>query len=85
MKEKSVILCFCVVFHLLSYFVSASCESSGPEVMKKKICSTQLSLEFIKLINVKMPTVVGILTIISLINTASESLKVKNNLEFSAV
>ena len=35
---------------------------SGPEVIKLFSCSTQLSLKFILLINVKMPTIVGILT-----------------------
>ena len=40
----------------------------GPEVIKLFSCSTQLSLKFILLINVKMPTIVGILTFISRIN-----------------
>ena len=31
-------------------------------------CSTQLSMKFIMLINVKMPTTVGMLTFISMIN-----------------
>ena len=35
----------------------------------------QLSMKFIVLINVKMPTIVGILTFISMIDTTSESLK----------
>ena len=35
----------------------------------------QLSMKFILLINVKMPTIVGILTFISMINTTSEGLK----------
>ena len=34
-------------------------------------------MKFIMLINVKMPTIVGILTFISMINTTSESLKVR--------
>ena len=38
-------------------------------------CSAQLSMIFIMLINVKMPTTVGILTFISRINNSSESLK----------
>ena len=38
---------------------------------------TQLSMEFIMLINVKMPTIVGILILISMINTLSENLKFK--------
>ena len=40
----------------------------GPEVIKLFSCSTQLRLKFILLINVKMPTVVGILTFMSRIN-----------------
>ena len=40
----------------------------GPEVIKLFSCSTQLILKFILLINVKMPTIVGILTFISRIN-----------------
>ena len=38
-------------------------------VIKLFSCSTQLSTKFILLINVKMPTIVGILTFISMINT----------------
>ena len=34
----------------------------GPEVIKHFSCSTQLSTKFFLLINVKMPTIVGILT-----------------------
>ena len=44
----------------------------GPEVIKLFSCSTQLSIKFIMLINVKMPTIVGILTFISMINTISD-------------
>ena len=40
--------------------------------------STQQSMKFILLINVKMPTIVGILTFISLINATSERLKARN-------
>ena len=40
----------------------------GPKVIKHFLCSVQLRLKFILLINVKMPTVVGILTFISRIN-----------------
>ena len=41
---------------------------SGPKVIKLFSCSAQLRLKFILLINVKMPTNVGILTFISGIN-----------------
>ena len=37
-------------------------------------CSTQLSTKFILLINVKMPTIVGILTFISMIGTKSNTI-----------
>ena len=39
-----------------------------PKVIKLFSCSTQLRLKFILLINVKMPTIVDILTFISRIN-----------------
>ena len=50
----------------------------GPEVIKLFSYLTQLSMKFILLINVKMPTIVGILTFISMINTTSERLKARN-------
>ena len=37
----------------------------GPEVIKLFSCSIQLSMKFFLLINVKMPTIVGILTFMS--------------------
>ena len=40
-------------------------DTPGPEVIKLFSCSTQLSMKFFLLINIKMPTVVGILTVIS--------------------
>ena len=46
-----------------------------PKVIKLISCSTQLSTKFILHINVKMPTIVGILTFISRINTISECFK----------
>ena len=36
---------------------------TGPQVIKRFSCSTQLSMKFVQLINVKMPTIVGILTL----------------------
>ena len=50
----------------------------GPEVIKLSPCSTQLSTKFILLINTKMPTIVGILTYISMINTTSEVFRGRN-------
>ena len=55
------------------------CESgtvslTGPKVIKLLSCSTQLSTKFILPINVEMPTIVGILTFISMINATSERL-----------
>ena len=51
-----------------------ACLSPGPKVIKLFSCS----MKFILLINVKMPTIVGILTFISMINTTSERLKARN-------
>ena len=48
-----------------------------PRDYKKKF-HTQLIMKFILLINVKMPTVVGILTFISIINTTSERHKARD-------
>ena len=48
------------------------------EVIKLLSCSTQLSTKFILLIIVKMPTIVGILAFISMINTTYERLKAIN-------
>ena len=42
--------------------------TAGLEVIKCFLCSAQLRLKFILLINVKMPTIVGMLTFISGIN-----------------
>ena len=57
-----------------------SCVKSSPgrEVIKLLSCSTQLSMKFILLTNVKMPTIVGILTFTSRINTTSRRLKARN-------
>ena len=40
-------------------------ESFGPEVIEETSCSTQLSMKFFLLINVKLPTIVGILTLMN--------------------
>ena len=50
----------------------------GCKVIKVFSCSTQLSTKFILLINVKMPTIIGISTFISMINTTPERLKTRN-------
>ena len=42
------------------------------------MCPTQLRVKFIMYINVKMSTIVGILTFIGIINTTSVSLKASN-------
>ena len=49
-----------------------------PQVIKLFSFSTQLSTKFILIIIVKKPTIVGILTFISIINTTSERLKARN-------
>ena len=49
-----------------------------PRGYKTFLCSTQLSTKFILLIYVKMSTIVGILTFISMMNATSERLKARN-------
>ena len=51
---------------------------SHPEVIKLFPCSTQPSTKLILLINVIIPTIAGILTLISMINTTSERLEARN-------
>ena len=55
-------------FHNLLWLYSQICVGPGPEVIKLLSCSTRLRSKFILLINVKMPTIVGILTFMSRIN-----------------
>ena len=59
--------------------MSEECQTgsrSDPETIKLFFLLN--SAEFILLINVKMPTIVGILTFISMINTLSVRLKARN-------
>ena len=44
----------------------------GPEVIRLFSCSTQLSMKFFLLTNVKMPTIVGILTFMSRKNSIQD-------------
>ena len=44
--------------------------------------STQLHMDFIMLINIKRPTIVGILTIFNIINVISESWKERKSFFF---
>ena len=53
-------------------------KTTDPEFIKLFPCSTELITKFILLINVKMPTIIGILAFISRINTSSERLKARN-------
>ena len=52
----------------------ACTKANSPEVIKL-FHATELSMKIIILINVKMPTIVGVLTFISKINKISENLK----------
>ena len=71
-------------FHTAGFYqISDNFINQSPKVVKLFSCSTQLSMKFIMLINVKMPTIVGILTFISMMNASSESLKAKK-VNFSA-
>ena len=58
---------------------SLSFSYTGREVIRLLSYTSQLSMKFILLINVKMPTIVGIVTFISMINITSERLKARNS------
>ena len=51
---------------------------SDSEVIKHFSCSTQLSMRFFLLVNVKMPTVVGFLTCMSRKSSILDLLRLKN-------
>ena len=78
-NENHLYLFISAPFSLLK--TDNACITTGvtrPRGYKTFPCSTQLSTKFILLINVKMPTIVGILTFISMINTTSEWLKARH-------
>ena len=58
---------------------------SDTEVIKLFSCSSQLSMKIIMLMNVKIPSIVGILTFTSMIKTTSESLKARNAFIFQHI
>ena len=66
-----------IIYCPLGMIISDNCQA-GREFIKHFACWTQLSTKLILLINVKMPTIVGILTFISMINTTSQRLKARN-------
>ena len=53
------------IFSRFSHTHTQRTARSGLEVIKHFSCSTQLSMNFFPLIDVKMPTIVGILTCMS--------------------
>ena len=65
---------------ILNWEISHS-ENRENQFIKLFSYSTQLSTKLL-LINVKMPTIVGILTFIGMINTTSERLKQETSLFF---
>ena len=60
---------FATMGHVLMFscfnLLTACVHRPGPEVIKLFSCSTQLSMNIFLLINVKMPTIVGMLTFMS--------------------
>ena len=84
-KESKVVFSKIMMhfFHEFLFFNFANSMDPGPEVIKLIPCSTQLSTKFILPIKVKMLTIVGILTFISMINTTSMRLGAKQLLYFS--
>ena len=54
-------------------------EGAGLEVIKLNHAHLELSMKFIMIIDVKIPTLASILTFISIKNTTSEILKTRND------
>ena len=70
-----------VSIHACQYHVRNKTEIPHLEAINI-LCSTQLSMKFILLMNVKMSTIVDILSFISRINTPYEILKARNSYLF---
>ena len=66
--------------HCVYKLSDANSKSPGPEVIKLFSCSTQLSTKYILLISVRMPTIVGILTFISVLNKHLSDFKQETSL-----
>ena len=64
----------------LTFDTLLNTEFSGSEVVCLFSCSTQLIGKFIMLLNVKLSTIIVILTLISMINTTSARFKLENSL-----
>ena len=77
LEEQICWLGFCIKEQELS-----EDKKSVPEVIKNFSCSTQLSMEFFLLINVKMPTIVGILTFMNMKNSIISLSEPKKMLNF---
>ena len=73
LSDKSAAMCVSGPIHSC-----CSCARRPYLAHTRRNCLTKQSMYFIMLINVKMSTIVGILTFISMINTISESLKRKS-------
>ena len=85
--HESLVLIACVQLPLINAHADVSSGARDiilirPRGYRTFLCSTQLSMKFILLINVKMPTVVAILTFISRKNTSYESLKARKTYLF---
>ena len=61
-NSLGILLFFQKFNEMTMYYMFHDLATAGPEVIKLFSCSTQLSMKFSPLINVKMPTIVGILT-----------------------
>ena len=77
MLGPCIVMLFVVSFIVFLNHIAKE-ERALPEAIKLFSCSTQLSTNIILLINVKMPTIVGILTFISMIKTIFERLKARH-------
>ena len=68
-----------------TYVVSITDKEPYPRCYTDFFMPTRLSMTFIMLINIKMPTTVGILTFVSVMNTKSESLRARRVFIFQQI
>ena len=70
------------ILNLNTKGVLSICCTNRPRGYKTNSCSTQLNMKFFLLLNVKMPTVVGILTLVSRKNSILGLSEGKKTAEF---
>ena len=78
-------ICMCEDISCAIYIYDVCLEKAGPEVIKLFSCSAELSMKFSLLINMKMPTIVGIFIFIIRENFHAKQCLARNNLQLFVI